>query len=958
MQINPEPFPSKKQAKTDATRPSARSFDGKQGNKNMSNVVTPEMADRAENGEMGQKGAVLVKENLSWTDRVLGHKYFTFTMSAWTTWALFGDDLRMLLTDRTADNFFYVMAIIALLLFVFELALNFYSRKSWRFGFYFWLDFLATLSLIPDIGWIWDPMSAALLGGDDEAQKAANAGKPARAGTKTGRVVRIVRLVRMVRMVKLYKMNGGDDDDMRVQRMQKQAPSKVGSVLSEKITRKTIILVLFMILALPIIDGFGDTYNMFQDYGLQGLHSAAADFNCNNRLNSAGPFKIDQNRFFRPMLENYAREAGRLMYLEVHGIDRNRTDEWLPIIKWESKEQYDATSKAATDGKGQVEIKNNELRAWRTSWGEAEYAFDIRKLEKIDTHWRPSELGKITVSGCYNSFFASNCTDESKFMVADSSEKGKCTSLAIFNMKPEAQVAAGMNILKTLFVMGLLVYGALAFSKDAQKLVIGPIERMLDTVQLLAENPLANTADAGFDPDEGDTANQQKQGYETALLERTLKKVSSLMQVGFGAAGAEIIGGNMQSSDGGVDAMVDGVMITAVYGFCDIRKFTDTTECLQEEVMTYVNKLGDLVHGSTHAYYGMANKNVGDAFLLSWKICDGLLPGFNNFKDTQHGPGFYDFDEHQRLRAQKKWERALEQEEDWNYRLKKMYQNDAPEEDIKKLQAEMTALPPEGEIKLARPSAGKGKKLRHVSPTEMADSAFTAFLKACVDLYNANADGNLSMYLKYPRVVQRFGTKFTIKMGFGMHVGWCVQGAIGSSYKIDCTYLSPHCEMADRLEAGSKIFETPINLSHWMVALMSPTIKKHLRAIDRIKVSGVPVPMTVYTFDIYNYVKGVFTPRVRGGRQASCDFFDDNQYAELQLGMDPMFLPKFREGYQYYIQGLWDKARDVFLEVLKMPSANQYLRPDGPTTQLMQYMSEHEFVAGKQWKGVHELAGY
>ena len=116
--------------------------------------------------------------------------------------------------------------------------------------------------------------------------------------------------------------------------------------------------------------------------------------------------------------------------------------------------------------------------------------------------------------------------------------------------------------------------------------------------------------------------------------------------------------------------------------------------------------------------------------------------------------------------------------------------------------------------------------------------------------------------------------------------------------------------------------------------------------------------MTVYTFDIYNYVKGVFTPRVRGGRQASCDFFDDTQYAELQHGMDPDFLPKFREGYQYYISGLWDKARDVFLEVLKMPSANQYGRPDGPTTQLMQFMSEHEFVAGKQWKGVHEMSGY
>ena len=57
--------------------------------------------------------------------------------------------------------------------------------------------------------------------------------------------------------------------------------------------------------------------------------------------------------------------------------------------------------------------------------------------------------------------------------------------------------------------------------------------------------------------------------------------------------------------------------------------------------------------------------NVGDAFLLSWKICDGLLPGFHNFKDTQHGLSFYEFDEHQRLRAQKRWKGFLEQDEDW-----------------------------------------------------------------------------------------------------------------------------------------------------------------------------------------------------------------------------------------------------------------------------------------------------
>ena len=32
-----------------------------------------------------------------------------------------------------------------------------------------------------------------------------------------------------------------------------------------------------------------------------------------------------------------------------------------------------------------------------------------------------------------------------------------------FNMRPEQQVAAGLNMLKTLFVMAALVYGALGF---------------------------------------------------------------------------------------------------------------------------------------------------------------------------------------------------------------------------------------------------------------------------------------------------------------------------------------------------------------------------------------------------------------------------------------------------------------------------------------------------------------
>jgi hypothetical protein len=53
-----------------------------------------------------------------------------------------------------------------------------------------------------------------------------------------------------------------------------------------------------------------------------------------------------------------------------------------------------------------------------------------------------------------------------------------------------------------------------------------------------------------------------------------------------------------------------------VFGFCDIRRFTDTTEVLQEGVMEFVNVIAHLVHSAVAARGGAANKNIGDAFLL------------------------------------------------------------------------------------------------------------------------------------------------------------------------------------------------------------------------------------------------------------------------------------------------------------------------------------------------------
>jgi len=41
-------------------------------------------------------------------------------------------------------------------------------------------------------------------------------------------------------------------------------------------------------------------------------------------------------------------------------------------------------------------------------------------------------------------------------------------------------------------------------------------------------------------------------------------------------------------------------------------------------------------------------------------------------------------------------------------------------------------------------------------------------------------------------------------MGFGLHTGWAIEGAIGSTYKIDASYLSPNVNIASRLDGATK----------------------------------------------------------------------------------------------------------------------------------------------------------
>ena len=66
---------------------------------------------------------------------------------------------------------------------------------------------------------------------------------------------------------------------------------------------------------------------------------------------------------------------------------------------------------------------------------------------------------------------------------------------------------------------------------------------------------------------------------DNLIIENAIIKIGTLLALGFGEAGSEIIGSNMAKS-GDVDPMIPGKKKCCVFGFCDIRNFTDATEVL------------------------------------------------------------------------------------------------------------------------------------------------------------------------------------------------------------------------------------------------------------------------------------------------------------------------------------------------------------------------------------------
>jgi hypothetical protein len=103
---------------------------------------------------------------------------------------------------------------------------------------------------------------------------------------------------------------------------------------------------------------------------------------------------------------------------------------------------------------------------------------------------------------------------------------------------------------------------------------------MMNLVEAVALDPLKPLSFSKTDGESGE--------YETKLLETTIEKITTLLRVGFGEAGANIIKANLEVKDGentsAINPLLPGIRVYAVVGFCDIHHFDECLLLLERDV--------------------------------------------------------------------------------------------------------------------------------------------------------------------------------------------------------------------------------------------------------------------------------------------------------------------------------------------------------------------------------------
>jgi class 3 adenylate cyclase len=855
-----------------------------------------------------------------------GSSLYILAVIVSSLYALFVDDFRHLIVPKSLDFGFNILTLIVFGFFVADIALLSVIKNGYIFRVAFWLDVTCSLFLLLDVSWVTIPViksrQVSIYG------KLARGARAAQIGVQLGKLWRVWRDFRAEKKSKeplglsrsitslrnlskqnqakkiaidnyysnpkfdslianeLYPSdqlkpneitkdyltkkkflvrNHGNSEEESMINKPKPNPhqahhstkvSNLGKILATKNIERAITIIILLTVCIPLFreDTFRISFKSYQS-GQDAL----------SRLikNRSYPFTPEIEDALNAFVKTFSVTQRQILYLQVFQREPNQGNDKALMT---------------------IQVDNSK---------------SIRQITQL---YRGYELFNIT-------------SPEDK----DDLKTGDMYIVSVFQSRFFESRNAVLNIFRTLLILFLIVWFSMLMHRDATALIIEPFEEMMIKISKLEENPILTWKE---DPEilkdqahfkalskKQQLKEREKDDLETSILLNTLVQSGKLLALGFGEAGSDIITNFLSPV---YDKNFKRVY--CLYGFCEIRKFSEATELLHDEIIAFVNHCADIVSTIVDYHLGSTNKNIGEVFLLIWK-----------------------FDEYESIVFQEAENEPYSDHEQGAMR----YYSDQN------------------------------------TPVAMkCELALISFLEIMLHVGNHQTIG----YKCSADILTLKLSQIRPSLGFGLHIGWSIEGAIGSNHKIDASYLSPNVNLASRLMAATKQYNVSMLISGEVVDRMSDEVRLLLRHVDTVHLKGSKVATKLYTFDMYfedggtptfkkyfnkilknKQMKGFedykkerqnFHNQLINKRISSRNLLLSNaEVANRHSKFGAIFDNTWQIGMEKYLEGDWEQAKAAFERTRDMVSGHI----DGPSQNLIAYIDEHNEVAPIEWKGVRKL---
>lgn len=869
---------------------------------------------------------------------------FTILTTSLTVYVLTADDFRLLTTNKPADEGFNMMTLICFLVFAGEIIFSTFGKNDYFMSFFFALDIAATVTLILDLTWVSDLMNS-----NDDAS--GNKGsRTAQIGAKTGRVVRVLRLVRILKLYKAVydarqlqkkkeeKLKNGpgvaaaddlDDLDVEVTMHKNQSPSnresKVGKKLSELTTRRVICLVLCMMIVLPFLkaddtDQFPTSAAFAADVVFQAFLQLQANASAMNRA----AYEDALLRFI--YFHNWYTGHSSKCPIPTDDCSRSYTSH-LFWVGFGSKNDTFLDEVAAL-----AKVRPSTVSAWEK---------DLANLLANPSEAWPYNYGSLPSQAQnhiseWNQRCSSTSWDYKGFSLLEDllgdwevNYAVRCPS----DLRPAERKAytARLNFDNQVWTM-MFFFDLRPYSASDAKFSLGTT---LFVCACLCTASIMFTNDADR--------------LVLYPVENMISKVETIKNNPLHAMKVADEEFKVEEYKKAKRAEKENNKFQMAWEFITCSKGSDSTEIMETVILEKtIIKLGSLLalgfgeagakiiehnmHGDSASVDAMVEGTRVECIIGAAKIRDfstatevlqaKVMTFVNQIAEIVHGV-------------------------------------------VNEFHGAANKNHGETFLMIWRMSDQKTKE------SKLADMSMVAFVRILGAIHRSPV---LAQYRGHPGLQQRLGSHCRVNLSLGLHSGWAIEGAVGTEFKIDASYLSPNVSIAETVERATKIYGVSLLVAESVTSMSSPALRAKCRLIDRVLVTGSPVPMRLYVIDLDYLSLTVEAPhgiqkwtnrdrfKVRQFLESEkeqklsdearmVDFFNKNKdIAQMRFRFTMEFDNVFNMGYQNYSQGEWQVAQRMLSRTKEMLGVE-----DGPSVALLRFMERYEFQAPATWNGIRDL---